>query len=296
MDISTRNRALIEGLLAGLVFGSASILARLLILQGVDTYSIVFYRLIIGGLTLLIIILLSGSDIGIYGFWMGNWRLLILMSLSLSLHFISFINAVRDTYIINATVLVNTTPLITLILILLLKLVKVGLNDLLIVSLGFLGSLVMVIGDLEFRSNLIGDLEALIAALLMSIYLIIGRMLRFRGNILLVMSNVYLMAAPITLTYIVLTGSRLYMDLDLVTMIYLAGLGLLPTAIGHTLYISSLKGLKPHETSIFGLLEPISASIASLILFNEYPSLYSISGSIMVFISILLISYRGISK
>jgi len=66
-------------------------------------------------------------------------------------------------------------------------------------------------------------------------------------------------------------------------------LGILPTAVGHTLYIVSVKVLKSYEAATLALLEPVSASLLAVILFNEVPGINSIIGSILIATAIILL-------
>ncbi|MGQ4893994.1 MAG: EamA family transporter [Candidatus Njordarchaeia archaeon] len=74
--------------------------------------------------------------------------------------------------------------------------------------------------------------------------------------------------------------------------IYLILLALLPTAIGYTLYLRSLKDLKPYETQILALLEPIVATILGIFLFKEYPPITSVISGGLVCLSIIYYHLR----
>ncbi|MDI6905139.1 MAG: EamA family transporter [Candidatus Bathyarchaeia archaeon] len=105
MRVRTRKLALTEGITAGVLFGTAAIFIRFL--QNIDIFYIAFWRLIIACLSLAIILIVFRKS---FNFNLVRKKLLIL-SFFLALHFIFFISAVKDTTILNATVLVNTTPI-----------------------------------------------------------------------------------------------------------------------------------------------------------------------------------------
>ena len=107
----TRKLALTEGLIAGMLFGTASIFVRFL--GGVDTFSIAFWRLVIAS-TMLAIILVVLKKPFMLSTMLRNFKDLIVLSVFLGLHFILFVSAVKDTTILNATVFVNTTPIFSM--------------------------------------------------------------------------------------------------------------------------------------------------------------------------------------
>ena len=292
-----RAKSLSEALVAGFAFGTASIFIRFLSFYGVNSFSIAFFRLLIGVLILLVLIYgLLPNKVDVKTFdreILRDIKVVVVMALALSLHFIFYIQSVIDTYIINATLLVNTTPILTLIMSYLLGVARVSRVDVVGVSLGFLGAFIMVINGLGSGGTLIGDIEALVAALLYAIYIMAGKFLSIKDT-LSVMSVVYVFSIPVILIYAIITGVPIQFPLDSFwALVFLISLGIIPTAVGHTLFISSLKGLKPHETSLIGLLEPVSATIYSIFLFGEFPPIYSIVGGIIIAFSIYVVSVKG---
>ncbi len=292
-----RAKSLSEALVAGFAFGTASIFIRFLSFYGVNSFSIAFFRLLIGVLILLVLIYgLLPNKVDVKTFdreILRDIKVVVVMALALSLHFIFYIQSVIDTYIINATLLVNTTPILTLIMSYLLGVARVSRVDVVGVSLGFLGAFIMVINGLGSGGTLIGDIEALVAALLYAIYIMAGKFLSIKDT-LSVMSVVYVFSIPVILIYAIIIGVPIQFPLDSFwALVFLISLGIIPTAVGHTLFISSLKGLKPHETSLIGLLEPVSATIYSIFLFGEFPPIYSIVGGIIIAFSIYVVSVKG---
>jgi DME family drug/metabolite transporter len=73
------------------------------------------------------------------------------------------------------------------------------------------------------------------------------------------------------------------------TVLWLLGLGLLPTAVAHTLYFSSLSNLKSFETATMALLEPIGATLLGVFLFQEVPGPIFVLGAVIVSMGILFI-------
>ena len=60
----------------------------------------------------------------------------------------------------------------------------------------------------------------------------------------------------------------------------LIGLDVLPTALAHTLYFSSLSSLKSFETATLALLDPITATLFGVFIFAEILHLPFVLGAV----------------
>jgi drug/metabolite transporter (DMT)-like permease len=293
----TRKIALAEGITAGVFFGTAAIFIRFL--HGLDVFSIVFWRLIIActALTAFIIVFKKSFYASLVG---ENLRQLFLLGVFLGLHFIFFVSAVKCTTILNATVLVNTTPVFAMLI--LASLFKVKPLSLAILGLiiSFVGVCVIassgtVIANLganpeSFSSGLTGDLEAVIAALAEALYLNYGRKTRSQMNIVSLMLPIYFSAAlTVGIISLPIANKTWAFPTEAQSILFLLGLGLLPTAIAHTLYFSSLSNLKSFETATLALLEPVGATVLGIVIFQEIPQPLFVFGSAMVLTGIFLV-------
>ena len=281
------NRYLLGGIVAGISFGTAAIFIRML--HQIPSMSIAFWRLIIGGAVLaLASYALKTGDIK-HG--KGELKLIIVMGSLLALHFILFIQAVKDTSVINATTLVNTSPIQALIISMIAFRTSPTRISVVSVFLGFLGALIMGAGG-GIQPHTVGDVEALISGTLIAIYANVGRVARrsYEVNSLQFMYRVYVVAAVIVAAISLVAEGRIVTPQKIHNALALIGLGLVPTGIGHTLMVFSLKELKAYEAETLALLEPISASTLALIIFGEIPTSSSMVGFMFILISTLLLS------
>jgi len=227
-----------------------------------------------------------------------NLKELFILSFFLSLHFIFFISAVKDTTILNATVLVNTTPIFSMFVSSFLFKLKPSRLAILGLTISFIG--VCVIAYTEtitanahpgvFSGNLKGDLEAVLAALVESFYLNYGRKIRNQMTILSTMFPIYMLTAVIVgVLSIPATNKILTLPTETAIILPLVGLGILPTAIAHTLYFSSLSNLKSFETATMALLEPVGATFLGIILFQEIPQYLFVFGAALILLGIIFI-------
>jgi drug/metabolite transporter (DMT)-like permease len=191
-----------------------------------------------------------------------------------------------DTTIINATVLVNTTPIWAMILSVLISGVSPTRRAVLGIIISFLGLSVIAYADASsptFNLNLKGDLEALLAAVVEALYLSWGRATRRKVPILPLMFFIYMLSALAVLAAsVVMRSGPLFSAMSWEAVPVLVGLGVLPTSVAHSLYFSSLSGLKSFETATLALLEPIAATLLGITLFAEIPSALFILGAVFV--------------
>ena len=279
--------ALIQGVIAGTLFGTASIFIRFL--HSLNVYTIAVGRLLIAFIILIILFMITKHEIKV-GIIRSNLLTVMILGGLLGLHFIFFISSVKETTILNATVLVNTTPILASIFSILLLKVKPTKTATLGMIISFLGIVAIAFGDAigGLTIKLRGNTFAILAALVEAIYLNIGVRLRKKMSAISIMAPLYLAAACVVIIASVLSSNNLETSLGLFDCICLFALGGLPTAVAHTLYFSSLSHLKSFETSSMALLEPIGASILGMLLFNEIPSFIFVMGAILVLSGVFL--------
>lgn len=77
---------------------------------------------------------------------------------------------------------------------------------------------------------------------------------------------------------------------------YLLLLGLVTTAIGHSLFISSLKHFSVSTASIIGSVQPIFGIIIAFIFLNEIPTLNTFFGGTLIIATVIIESVRSRKK
>lgn len=286
-----RKRALFEGVLAGTFFGTAAVLIRLL--KDVDVFSIAFWRLTIAFSVLATTIFFLRRPFG-FGLLKKIFVQVLFLGVLLGLHFVLFVSAVMDTTIINATVLVNTTPIWSLLISVLILGVKPARLAVLGLIVSLLGVTIIAYADVAsptFSLNLKGDLEALLAAVAGAFYLSYGRDTRRKVPILSLMLFIYMLS---TLTVLAASAAArsapILSAVSLKVVLILVGLGVLPTALAHTFYFSSLSSLKSFETAALAQLEPIAATLLGVLIFAEIPSALFILGAVFVLSGIISVA------
>jgi len=291
----SRRLALVEGAVAGTLFGTAAILINFLKAQGfADVFSIAFWRLFVASALFVVILALRKSF---------NWSLLrkdfrrvSILGVLLGSHFILFVSAVLDTTIINATVLVNTTPIWSMFVSSFLFKLKPSRLAAFGILVSFLGVAVITYGDASARTwtiQLKGDLEALLAAVVEAFYLNYGRETRRKTSLLPLMFTIYVVSAvTVVIVGAASQASSFAFPVEPSIVLALVGLGILPTALAHSFYFSSLSDLKSFETATMALLEPVGATLLGVLLFAQIPNPIFILGAALVLTGILTVAIK----
>jgi len=295
--VRTRKLALTEGMTAGVLFGTAAIFIRLL--HNLDAFYIAFWRLVIACMILAAVFIVLKKSFS-FNVVRENLKELFVLSLFLALHFIFFTFAVKDTTILNATVLVNTTPIFSMFVSTFFFSIKPSRFAIVGLTISFIGVCVIAYAETMTTNtnaypegifpSLKGDLEAVFAALVEAFYLNYGRKIRKKMDILPTMFPIYMLTATIIgVSSMSARDKILTMPINAEIVLPLVGLGILPTAAAHTLYFSSLSNLKSFETATMALLEPIGATLLGIILFQEKPALPFVFGGALILLGIFFI-------
>jgi drug/metabolite transporter (DMT)-like permease len=211
----------------------------------------------------------------------------------LAVHFATWVSSLEYTSVLISVVLVNTNPLwaalleVTFLKIRLPKSVKLGL------AIAFIGGVVIVLpsgGQLALGSNpLLGAGLAIVGAIAVSVYFVIGRKLRASLPLLPYIWLVYGCAAIVSMIVVLIsripvTGYSTEAYFWLVTM------AVVPQLIGHSSLNYALGYLPATFVTISIQLEPMISAVFALFLFSEIPSYLQIVSSIVILAGVILAS------
>ena len=152
------------------------------------------------------------------------------------------------------------------------------------------GAVLLGWGDLADPGNqasnpLLGNSLALAAAILVSIYLIIGRVVRRQYSWLAYVFPLYVTVAVTTLTMaLVLRTPLLGYDWAIYGWCALMALG--PSLMGHGAFNYAVRYFPVALLGVISLLEPVGASIMAFFLFDETPGVPALVGMLLVFAGI----------
>ena len=142
------------------------------------------------------------------------------------------------------------------------------------------GSLLIALSDSSAghgSAPLWGDLLALLGAVTVSGYFLIGRQLRSRVSLLPYIWLVYTTAALGLLLVIGLSGQSL-LGLPAMGYLLIFGLAVGPQLLGHSAFNWAIKYLSPTLVTIAILGEPISSALLALLIFQQPLQLLQLIG------------------
>lgn len=271
--------------IASIFFGSSAIFIRFA--SQASATSLTLFRLSIAAV-LMLIFALSRRELKALG--RSELMLVIASGLLLSLHFATFILAVKETTVANATFLVNTSPVMLAVLSPLIIKERTTSREVLAVLAAIVGILFVAHAGNGFRAFGYGDVSALLAAFFVAIYSMLGRHLRTSGmSTACYTAYVYTVATFASLAMIGLFNDHAFRVYDTQNVLAIVGLGIVPTTLGHTLYNYALGSVKTVTANLFPLMEPIIASLFAVVLFGEVPTLTQIAGYSLILMAVVIV-------
>ena len=132
-----------------------------------------------------------------------------------------------------------------------------------------------------------GDGLAIVGALAVVGYFIVGRKARARISLLGYATPLYAVCAVFLLAMLLLTGSPLY-PYSAKEWAYFAALAIVPTILGHTVFNWALKHVRPSVISLAFLFEPAVASIMAFFVFGQIPPSATFIGGALIMAGIYL--------
>lgn len=234
-----------------------------------------------------------GREIGRFS---GRDILLILIAgVFLGLHFIAWIESLYHTTVASASVFVTSSPLLLAGLGYLVLGEKLSGTTVSAIVVAVLGAVLLGWADAGRvtlgRGAMWGNSLAFGAAILVSVYLLIGRVVRQSVSWVAYVTPLYTTAAGTALLVALLKGTPL---LGYSWRVYglCAALALGPQILGHGSFNYALQHVSAAIVGMLALLEPVGASILAYFLFGEVPPVPSIVGMIVVLASVAVVVWR----
>jgi drug/metabolite transporter (DMT)-like permease len=217
----------------------------------------------------------------------------------LSFHFITWIESLYHTTIASASVLVTTSPIFLAILGFVLLKERLSRPVLVSIPIAVTGAVVLGLGDLGADAvaprAVLGNSLALFAAVLVSGYLIIGRVIRRRTSWLGYVFPLYVVVAVNTLLVAIFRGTPLFgFSAEIYILCALMALG--PQIIGHGSFNFAVKYIPAAVLGVLALLEPVLASIFGYIIFGEQPGTLAIFGMTIVLAGVAFTLLAGSTR
>lgn len=221
---------------------------------------------------------------------MGAKRLLLAATggLFLALHFVTWFISLNYTSVASSVVLVTTQPIFVVLGSLLFFKERIPRLALLGGGLAIAGSVIIGAADFQVGPKaLFGDMLALLAAIMISGYLLIGRHLR-KDVPLEAFTAVTYGTSSLALIITALATHTPFTGYPPRDWLLFAALALVCTVMGHTVFSWVLRYVQASVVSVSILGEPLGAILWASVFLGEPPTLRQIIGGAVIFSGLYL--------
>lgn len=254
--------------------------------ENVEPLAIAFYRMAIATL-LLAPPALTSKRSELFSLTRKEVTLLLIGGMFLAIHFGAWITSLNYIPIATSAVLVNSHPLFVVIAAYLFLGERPTRLGMIGTAAGLLGMLIIGRDGLAAEFALFGDALAVIGALAVVGYFIIGRKVRERLSLLSYVTPLYAACSLFLLLWALASGTKLF-PFSTTVWSYFAALAIVPTILGHTVFNWAIKHVRPSTISVTFLGEPVIASILAFLFFRQQPSQATFIGGAFILCGVYL--------
>ena len=205
----------------------------------------------------------------------------VLSGLFLAIHFVVWFESLLHTSVASSTVIVCTEVIWVSLGYWLFMKGKISVKAVGAIMITLIGSVLIAYADSGSGAHLYGDVLALVAAVAVAVYMLLGRMVRENTSTAVYTYLVYTACAAILVIVCMVQGNdMLGYGWSPVAMGLL--LAVFSTILGHSIFSWCLKFFSPSFVSASKLCEPVVAAVLAAILFGEMPSWLQVAGGILI--------------
>ena len=214
----------------------------------------------------------------------------IFSGLFLAVHFAVWFESLQHTSVASSTTIVCTEVIwVSLGYCFFLK-GKLSWKAILAIGITLAGSVLIALSDASAgESHFYGDVLALVAAIAVAAYTLIGRMVRSSASTTAYTYIVYSACAVVLVAVCIFQGYGFFASGISGVLVGLL-LALFSTILGHSIFSWCLKYFSPSFVSASKLCEPVAAAAMAAVLFGESMSLLQIIGGISILGGVLFYS------
>lgn len=200
----------------------------------------------------------------------------------LALHFVIWFESLKHTSVASSTTIVCTEVIWVALGFCLVMHGRLSAKAILAIAVTLVGSIIIAWSDSSSGGNhLYGDILALLAAMAVAVYTLIGRVARTTTSTTIYTYIVYVCSALTLLVITAVQGLPLtgYGSSGIIVGLLLA---VFSTILGHSIFSWCLKFLSPAFVSASKLCEPVVAALFAAVLFHEIPGILQLAGGAVI--------------
>lgn len=205
-----------------------------------------------------------------------------LSGLFLAIHFVLWFESLHHTSVASSTTIVCTEVIWVCLGFCLFLKGKLSIKAIAAIAVTLVGSGLVAYADSGEGSQLYGDILALLAAIAVAVYTLIGRVVRNHTSTTVYTFLVYVACCLVLVLICLLQGYKLF-NHGLSPILVGALLAIFSTILGHSIFSWCLKFFSPSFVSASKLCEPVAAAVMATFLFGEMPvPLQLLGGSLIL--------------
>lgn len=210
--------------------------------------------------------------------------------LFLAIHFVLWFESLKHTTVASSTTIVCTEVIWVALGFCICMKGKIKGKAILAIAVTFGGSIVIACADSASGGvHLFGDLLALLAAIAVAVYTLIGCIVREKVSTTVYTYVVYSACAFVLVVICLIQGYALF-DYGISPIVVGALLSVFSTILGHSIFSWCLKYFSPAFVSASKLCEPVVAAVFAAFLFGEIPAIPVFAGGAMILGGVLYYS------
>ena len=205
----------------------------------------------------------------------------ILSGLFLAIHFVLWFESLQHTSVASSTTIVCTEVIWVCLGFCLFLKGKLSRKAAAAIAVTLLGSVLIACSDSGSGGQLYGDILALLAAIAVAVYTLIGRIVREKLSTTVYTYIVYSACALVLAVTCLMQGESL-VSYGWSAVIVGALLAIFSTILGHSIFSWCQKYFSPAFVSASKLCEPVVAAILAGFLFGELPGWLQVMGGALI--------------
>lgn len=214
----------------------------------------------------------------------------------LASHFITWFISLKYTSVASSVVLVTTQPIFVVLGSYLLFREKIRTKALLGGAIALFGSFLIGASDFQYGGTaLLGDFLALVGAVAVSGYLIIGRILRAKIGLGVYTFITYGSASAILGIVAIVSGQAFY-PYSMRQWLLFAALAVVCTILGHTVFNWALRYVQASVIAIGVLGEPVGAIVWASLFLGENPSVHQLVSAAVILLGLFIFTRASSSQ
>ena len=208
----------------------------------------------------------------------------------LALHFVLWFESLSHTSVASSTTIVCTEVIWVALGYLFVLKGKLGVKPVVAILITLAGSVLIAYSDSGGETGLYGDILALLAAVAVAVYTLIGGVVREKVSTTVYTYIVYVSCMVVLLATCLVQGHNIFAFGISAPVVGLL-LSLFSTILGHSIFSWCLKYFSPSFVSASKLCEPVVSAIFAAFIFAEIPTFIQIAGAVLVLGGVLFYSF-----